>query len=283
MSTPNVVQIFIFIIEHHRSNILGSHLRTNSPETEQQVRHTLNWMCTQPLFVVRPIPILAATPAGRTAPRSPVPATAPATLTYLPAASANPAVILSRRLLPGPESATVTAKFCIDPKGRLADVVLHGVKFTDRAASALAVLGTLGFSARTIGKTPVWTCGFTTRIRFFGTPEHGRIGAIERTRFTALSGTPPTPSLRAANPPQIDLSLPRGLLHRLPPVARIEVEFCIRPDGTVENARVVHAEPPRIFNRAALETVRGWRFAAPDAKMCNVYQSVEFKIPGVHT
>ncbi|GEM_PF-4748819 len=280
--TPRVRQIFIFQV-HANPNILGSHLHANSREIEKQVHDTLSWMCAQPLFLVRPIPILAAHPASRAAPRPPAPSTAPAILTYLPAASINPAVILARRLLPEPQSTTVTARFCIDPKGRLANVVLRGARSTARAASALAALDALDFSARTIDKIPVWTCGLTTRMRFFAPPRHGRIGAIERTRFTVLSGTPPTPPLRAAKPPRIALSIPPRLLGHLPPVARIEVEFCIRPDGTVTSAHVVHAEPAQIFNRAALETVRGWRFAAPGVEMCNIYQSVAFKIPKVRT
>ncbi len=38
------------------------------------------------------------------------------------------------------------------------------------------------------------------------------------------------------------------------------VEFTVAPDGTVANARVVRANPPRIFDREAVNAVRRWRF-----------------------
>ena len=38
------------------------------------------------------------------------------------------------------------------------------------------------------------------------------------------------------------------------------VEFTVNPDGTVSNARVVRAEPPRVFDREAVAAVRRWRF-----------------------
>ncbi|MDH5822601.1 energy transducer TonB [Luteimonas sp. RD2P54] len=38
------------------------------------------------------------------------------------------------------------------------------------------------------------------------------------------------------------------------------VEFTIAPDGSVSNARVVRADPPRVFDREAVSAVRRWRF-----------------------
>jgi len=38
------------------------------------------------------------------------------------------------------------------------------------------------------------------------------------------------------------------------------VEFTVGADGAVSNARVVRADPPRIFDREALAAVRRWRF-----------------------
>jgi protein TonB len=46
----------------------------------------------------------------------------------------------------------------------------------------------------------------------------------------------------------------------------VQVEFTVGTDGSVSNARVVRATPPRVFDREALSAVKRWRFqpiAAP--------------------
>ena len=40
----------------------------------------------------------------------------------------------------------------------------------------------------------------------------------------------------------------------------VDLEFTIGPVGTVENARVIAANPPAVFDRAALRAVRRWRY-----------------------
>jgi len=40
----------------------------------------------------------------------------------------------------------------------------------------------------------------------------------------------------------------------------VQVEFTVNPDGSVANARVVRADPPRVFDREAVAAVRRWRF-----------------------
>lgn len=40
----------------------------------------------------------------------------------------------------------------------------------------------------------------------------------------------------------------------------VQVEFTVAVDGSVTNARVVRADPPRVFDREALTAVRRWRF-----------------------
>ncbi|NYZ61839.1 energy transducer TonB, partial [Luteimonas deserti] len=40
----------------------------------------------------------------------------------------------------------------------------------------------------------------------------------------------------------------------------VQVEFTVGVDGSVTSARVVRADPPRIFDREALAAVRRWRF-----------------------
>jgi protein TonB len=45
----------------------------------------------------------------------------------------------------------------------------------------------------------------------------------------------------------------------------VQVEFTVAPDGSVSAARVVRANPPRVFDRAAVSAVKRWRFAPVDA------------------
>ncbi|HSR65196.1 MAG TPA: energy transducer TonB, partial [Xanthomonadaceae bacterium] len=40
----------------------------------------------------------------------------------------------------------------------------------------------------------------------------------------------------------------------------VQVEFTVAPDGSVSNARVVRANPPRVFDREAIAAVKRWRF-----------------------
>ncbi|HST44005.1 MAG TPA: energy transducer TonB [Luteimonas sp.] len=40
----------------------------------------------------------------------------------------------------------------------------------------------------------------------------------------------------------------------------VQVEFTVNPDGSVANARVVRANPPRVFDREAVAAIRRWRF-----------------------
>jgi protein TonB len=40
----------------------------------------------------------------------------------------------------------------------------------------------------------------------------------------------------------------------------VQVEFTVGTDGSVTSARVVNAEPRRVFDRAALDAVQRWRF-----------------------
>ena len=49
----------------------------------------------------------------------------------------------------------------------------------------------------------------------------------------------------------------------------VRVEYDVTVDGAVENARVVEAVPPGIFDEAALAAVRSWKFhpAVRDGKV----------------
>lgn len=62
----------------------------------------------------------------------------------------------------------------------------------------------------------------------------------------------------------------------------VHVEYDVTVDGTVENARVVDSNPPGVFDAAALDAVRKWRFhpAVRNGKVVatqNVVSPVKFK------
>ncbi|WP_407353401.1 energy transducer TonB [Luteimonas sp. R10] len=87
--------------------------------------------------------------------------------------------------------------------------------------------------------------------------------AEERAAQAAAASTPTAADLRAISTPA----------PRYPPEAlrsgqggEVLVEFTVGADGSVTNARVVRANPPRLFDREAVAAVRRWRFepvAAP--------------------
>ena len=42
----------------------------------------------------------------------------------------------------------------------------------------------------------------------------------------------------------------------------VDIEFTIGPAGTVDNPKVIGANPPTVFEQAALRAVRRWRYNA---------------------
>jgi protein TonB len=86
----------------------------------------------------------------------------------------------------------------------------------------------------------------------------------------APAAATPAPTAAAASSTLRALSTPAP---RYPPEAlrsgqsgEVQVEFTVNPDGSVATARVVRADPPRVFDREAVAAVRRWRFepvAAP--------------------
>lgn len=63
----------------------------------------------------------------------------------------------------------------------------------------------------------------------------------------------------------------------------VRVAYDVTVDGTVENARVVESNPPGVFDAAALDAVRKWRFhpAVRDGKVVatrNMVSPVKFKL-----
>lgn len=58
----------------------------------------------------------------------------------------------------------------------------------------------------------------------------------------------------------------------------VQVEFTVDPDGTVSSARVVDANPPRVFDRDALAAVKKWRFE-PVSSPVTTRRTIDFN-PG---
>lgn len=62
------------------------------------------------------------------------------------------------------------------------------------------------------------------------------------------------------------------------------VEFDVTAEGTVANARVVNADPPGFFERAALDAINKWRYRPRQVDgravpVSNLYVSFSFKLP----
>nr|WP_245979020.1 energy transducer TonB [Lysobacter pythonis] len=82
---------------------------------------------------------------------------------------------------------------------------------------------------------------------------------------------PPAPAAppRAASTELRALSTPQprypGAALRNGQSGSVQVEFTVGLDGSVTSARVVSANPPRVFNNEVLNAVRRWRFQAVDA------------------
>lgn len=78
----------------------------------------------------------------------------------------------------------------------------------------------------------------------------------------------PTPApVQAAAPSSNELRPISQAQPRYPPEAarrqqsgEVQVEFTVGTDGSVSSARVVDANPPRVFDREALTAVKKWRF-----------------------
>lgn len=92
----------------------------------------------------------------------------------------------------------------------------------------------------------------------------------------AAAAAPRAPEVRAISTPA----------PRYPPDAlrsgqggEVLVEFTINPDGSVSNARVVRADPPRVFDREAVNAVRRWRFE-PVAEAVTTRRSIGFSPEG---
>lgn len=106
--------------------------------------------------------------------------------------------------------------------------------------------------------------------------------AEQRQAQQAPASAPSTPAQPTASNTLRAISTPAPAY---PPAAlrsgdsgEVVVEFTVNPDGSVSNPRVVRANPPRVFDRAALNAVRNWRFQ-PIASSTTTRRTIGFS-PG---
>ncbi|QOW19527.1 energy transducer TonB [Lysobacter ciconiae] len=91
--------------------------------------------------------------------------------------------------------------------------------------------------------------------------------ARERRAAEAAKPAEPAPPPRPTRPTAADLrplstpapNFPADAL-RAGTSGEVQVEFTVGTDGSVTSARVVNAEPRRVFDRAAMDAVQRWRF-----------------------
>src|SRR5690606_23197027 len=81
--------------------------------------------------------------------------------------------------------------------------------------------------------------------------------AQQQAAAAATPATPAAPTLRPLSTPAP--RYPAEAL-RAAQSGEVQVEFTVAPDGSVSDARVVRADPPRVFDREAVAAVRRWRF-----------------------
>jgi protein TonB len=106
---------------------------------------------------------------------------------------------------------------------------------------------------------------------------------------------PVAPPPVAAAPAPAPVTTPAELIKSVPPdyppeayrsrrQGWVEVQFTINVDGSVSDAKVVNAEPARVFNTAALNAVRRWTFKPRmvngKASTEQATRRIEFKLGG---
>ncbi|SJZ96975.1 energy transducer TonB [Novilysobacter spongiicola] len=84
-----------------------------------------------------------------------------------------------------------------------------------------------------------------------------RRAAQQQAARTTAAAQPTAADLRPLSTPAP--TFPRDAL-RAGTSGEVQVEFTVGTNGAVTSARVVRSDPPRIFDRAALDAVQRWRF-----------------------
>lgn len=92
--------------------------------------------------------------------------------------------------------------------------------------------------------------------------------AQQREQEAAAAAAAAAPPARAASELRpISMAQPRypAAALRARQSGQVQVEFTVAPDGSVSSARVVSAEPDRVFDREAVAAVKRWRFQPVDS------------------
>lgn len=271
VAAHNVFFIMSYLVHDNQSaqaenRVLGSHIPGHTTQMISAAQVTLRWLCSQP-----PLHGVAIV-AGGAAPTESAPEHDGGT-------AANPVVRLPADSLPAKaRPGNVRIRFCVDDQGRVADTVIF--KSSPRGLydeAARQALEETRFTARKVNGSASVACGLVVREHFSGVSS-GQVGRIEHMTFNNLTGTLPELKIEAEKPVPISLKIPAGT--PLPKVAKVEVRMCIEKNGKPSGESVVQADPPQYFDRAALETVSGWRFASRHRRMCDVYQWVRFPLGG---
>ncbi len=218
-------------------------------------------------FPARAPPTAQSQPAIRTPPET-IHAVAPA---YPPAALAQ--------ALRG----SVTVGFTIEADGRTKDIHIissQPTKVFDQAT--LQAVRQWRFEPAMVNGRPVAITARQTIV--FNPPLQQR---------QAPAPPPPPVSVQAASPPPPRPAPARIKVHpvhivapKYPPRAyrrriggSVTVRFLVGTDGKTHHIRIIEAKPPDIFNRAAKQAVRQWRFR-PVATPTPVTQTIRFTPPG---
>lgn len=230
---------------------------------------TLIWLCRQPLS--HGIAIMAS----RTSP-----STGPASSSEDQLNALDPKITIGANLLSSALSAvSVRIRFCVDTKGRIENTIIgkHGHNNSLSKIARMAIEQT-EFLPLVAGNMPQQLCGLTARVTIDDQSSNRdvKVGNINLVGYDSNDRGPQPPHFSSERPVKISLQIPPGTA--LPPVAKVELRFCIEKDGSVSNPVVVNADPPKYFDEAARQTVLGWRFAPPSRQICDVYQSVKFPL-----
>lgn len=282
-----VIQPLVYLLDR-RSFHYADNMKPN-PHKTKALHQTLEWLCSGTMFPAQPIKIVPAPPGTAPAPlpRHPPGSSArsgDAPFSFLIPSKESP-FIAQRILMLDPaltrevkklKTTSVTLRYCVDPRGRLANAIV--ASGNSRATKAgLGILENLRFRARKIAGDPVWSCGLHTRIEFYGEPKNGVLGLVHRSSFETLASRPKMRKVVSATAPKVKISIPANA--QLPARAVVEVRFCISAAGKPYHLDVTEATPPKLFNRAAKLTVKAKRFAPGDHAVCDVYRKIGFKIP----
>lgn len=126
---------------------------------------------------------------------------------------------------------------------------------------AAAVVADLPDVAPLLGKpSPVLpavrTVPLRPRVRWMPPPSMDRLPALETATATPSTAMPKVILMR--QPVYPAYARARGI------AGRVELEFELTGHGTVRGMHVVAATPVGVFDQAALQAMRGWRYAVPD-------------------